>query len=399
MKDHHPLHGLDVRAGDTVTVTLKGEAGSYTSAPPVPGSPGMTLLIAPGEFARHLGADVSVFYTRWRNGVSTDSDILSLQVGDIRDNDLRVAPPVFAEANGSFVLDLNTFAGDATIEVTAWPLMAKGQRYWLSAGSWDIVSQETVQMSGDFAVTLKRELLNTVAEGSPIAIHLGVAFGSDSDDRTSFTSQTYTVLAAYPPLSFGFNQTLKMANYHVVEGRPPRVPPADATYTQRATGGKSPYVYTSANPLIATVDADGKVRACGNGSADIVATDARGATARHGVSVSGARVFRHVTLSSHIDAAKRATHDGVQQLCSEGGWVFPQLVEIKKLLIVYQAERPIATGLGWAVESASTANYWSFDFHGPNQAWIINLNSSSINDGFATALGTRAFVIVMLTPR
>lgn len=51
---------------------------------------------------------------------------LTLAISGISDGDSRVTPPAVTQANGS-VIDLGAFEGDATVAVTAWPLMAIGQ--------------------------------------------------------------------------------------------------------------------------------------------------------------------------------------------------------------------------------------------------------------------------------
>lgn len=185
----------DLEAGDTVTATF----GNYTTSPPQPAAPGMTFVIPAGEVARYLGTRVSVFYTRWRGGTPLTSEVLPLQVLDIPDEDPRVIPPTFIQANNTFVLDLGTFSGDATVKVTAWPLMAAGQHFWLKVGTWDLAIQEPVTNTGDFTRVLDRDLLSTLADGSRVAIHLHVAFdGGGISSAKSFTSPPYTVKVKTP---------------------------------------------------------------------------------------------------------------------------------------------------------------------------------------------------------
>jgi hypothetical protein len=184
----------DLETGDTVTATF----GSYTTSPPQAAQPGMTFVIPAGEVARYLGTSISVVYTRWRNGTPLDSEVLPLQVLNVADDDARVTKPVFVEANGSFVLDLNDFVGDAAVKVTAWPLMAIGQRFWLRAigggNNWLIAEGEPVGVVGDVISYLARSLLDTLADNASLTLQLKVAFdgGSETTAKT-FTSQPYTV--------------------------------------------------------------------------------------------------------------------------------------------------------------------------------------------------------------
>jgi hypothetical protein len=110
-------------------------------------------------------------------------------------------------------------------------------------------------------------------------------------------------------------------------------------------------------------------------------------------------VFRNVTESAQLDDEKKADWFGVRKICAEGGWAFPELIEIKKFLTQYEAERPVASSLGWKIETQDIARYWSADSYGANQAWMINLNGDHLGDGNHYGLNLRTYVIVMLTPR
>jgi hypothetical protein len=193
----------DLETSDTVTATF----GSYTTSPPQAAQPGMTLLIPPAEIARHLGTSISVFYTRRRAGTPLDSDVLPLQVLDFQPQDPRVTPPVFTEANGTFVLDLNTFAADATVSVLAWPLMATGQRFWLrvigGGTNWLIADGDAVSAVGAFTRTLARTRLDTLADNTTLTLQLAIAFDGGSEGTAKvFSSKPYTVRAKVTQPSF-----------------------------------------------------------------------------------------------------------------------------------------------------------------------------------------------------
>jgi hypothetical protein len=193
--------------GDTATATFAGAAGSYTTSPPKPGSPGMRFIIPPADIARHLGASVSVFYTRITGATLQNSAVLTLQVLDFLTDDPGVSKPSFREANGTFTLDLNTFAGGATVSVAAWPLMAAGQRFWLRAtgggNTWPLATNEVVQNVGAFTRNLARNLLDTLADNSVLRLQLTIAFNGGSEaTATSFSSKPYTVRAKQTQPSF-----------------------------------------------------------------------------------------------------------------------------------------------------------------------------------------------------
>jgi hypothetical protein len=193
----------DLQPNDTVTATVAGTSGSFTTTPPVPAKPGMTLTIPAGEFARHLGDSVSAFYTRKRDESSQASDTLSLQVLDIQDDDPNVKPPTIVEADSNtHVLDLNTLPGDATIAIAAWPLMAAGQRYSLIASldgqSETIADRLLIENAGPFSLALPRTLLDTLPDYGRLTLSLRVAFDTGGDRTTSFDSPMYTVRVATP---------------------------------------------------------------------------------------------------------------------------------------------------------------------------------------------------------
>ncbi|MNJ33283.1 hypothetical protein D3C77_279670 [compost metagenome] len=62
--------------------------------------------------------------------------------------------------------------------------------------------------------------------------------------------------------------------------------PLNTTETRSPTGGHPPYVYTTSNPLVASVDNAGLVRSEGNGTATITVSDQKGTTATFQVETS-----------------------------------------------------------------------------------------------------------------
>ena len=261
----------DLVNGDTVTITF----GTYTSTPPQDVQPGkMSFRIPPGEIAKHLAQTVSVFYTRRRGGVPTNSDVLTLQVGDVTDNDARIVKPLFVEANGTFVLDISTFPGDATIKITAWPLMAVGQRYRLNVSTWEDVAEGTVTTVGDFTVRLDRSLLESLANEIRGSIYLYVGLDTTINEWTSIHSPQYRFTAAATP--FNIDTT-------------PISLTGTQTTTRNATGGKPPYRYVSSNPNVVKVPdvSLGGIQAVANGSASITASDLEGSSKSYLVTVTG----------------------------------------------------------------------------------------------------------------
>ncbi|SEV93966.1 hypothetical protein [Luteibacter sp. 329MFSha] len=121
---------------------------------------------------------------------------LQLSIGDVEDGDNGVAPPTIVEADDDRVVDLGTLEGNATVHVDAWPLMAAGQRYWLTA----IAGTETYVVADGALVTgpatldlpLPRAWLEGLADGASFDIELAIAFGGgELTTAKRFTSAAY----------------------------------------------------------------------------------------------------------------------------------------------------------------------------------------------------------------
>lgn len=85
-------------------------------------------------------------------------------------------------------------------------------------------------------------------------------------------------------------------DYIIVVSRPPLVPAPqfNASFLRTASGGTPPYLYTSSNRSIASVDPlSGNVVATGNGTARITVTDSVGRQAGYNITFTGsARLVR-----------------------------------------------------------------------------------------------------------
>jgi hypothetical protein len=114
--------------------------------------------------------------------------------------------PVVPEASGA-TLDLSRFTGDASVTVEAWPLIARGQRYWItatgtlengSAYSFNVVRgaviEDTQVRDGVRAALLRREL-EQLRNDSEITITIQVAFDGVSNQASAvaFPVRIYTV--------------------------------------------------------------------------------------------------------------------------------------------------------------------------------------------------------------
>jgi len=186
----------DIEATDQVAVIF----GSYTT-PSQSGAAAGTFAIPISAILAQLGSPVQVTYVVKRAGASRVSDPLVLTILDIPSNDPRFLPPAIAEALGTFELDLKTFTGDATVTVKTWPLMAPGQRFWLTAIAGGVhqpvVDGETVSNVADLNKPLSRAWLETLDDGTTIVVELKIAFAGGSESMaTTIASLPYTLLSS-----------------------------------------------------------------------------------------------------------------------------------------------------------------------------------------------------------
>lgn len=182
----------DVQPGDSITVAF----GTTV----LPAGPGPSFSVPAADVARYLGQDITVYYTVTRGASRKESARYPLRVLDLVANDPRVTPPYFREANGTFVLDLNLFAGHATARVDPWPLMASGQVFWLRATSGGLTetlaNSEAVLAATPIEKFLVRNWLDALPDRALLTLELKVAFGGGGEATArTYTSLPYTVLA------------------------------------------------------------------------------------------------------------------------------------------------------------------------------------------------------------
>ncbi len=182
--------------GDRVCPTVTGTPGSGS---PVlecrvvgEGESSVVFQIPPSAISANLEATVSFFYSVSRScGGSWQSPSREVSILDIS----GLPKPVVEQATGN-VLDLNTFAGDASATVIPWPYVALGQACWLwvtgelkdgSPYSFEVLSGEALTeewLSGGVNTPLPRHELQKLADCSDIEVHFAVNF-NDQVDRES----------------------------------------------------------------------------------------------------------------------------------------------------------------------------------------------------------------------
>ncbi len=155
--------------------------------------------------AASQGKTIRVFYAVIRGAnPGVLSQPLDLPVSVLGQQHLPA--PAVPQASGG-TLDLSRFAGDASATVEAWPLIVRGQRYWITAtGTLEngsaysfyvvrgaLIDDEQVR-DGVLAALLRREL-EQLRNDSEITITIQVAFDgvNNQDSAVVFPVRTYTV--------------------------------------------------------------------------------------------------------------------------------------------------------------------------------------------------------------
>ncbi|MBT2298647.1 hypothetical protein J7E54_24970, partial [Pseudomonas fluorescens] len=320
-----------VKPGDQVSVTWAGTAGGGSYTTPVQVLPPNREIAMPvSVIAYNLGKPVTVTYTVTRGSESPPSDSLNLAVQAMPAASLGMPLIPQAEQGGiGSVLDLSSFIGDARVTVAPWPLIAVGQRVWMSgegiasdgsdytiplyAGSEVSSSQVTAGLS----TPLSRSELEELRDGSELKVVLKVTFDRTSNQANAvdFPLRTYRVVSGNPlivdPTLMRLDGIKFFQSYGLVQREVP-----NNTGTRRPTGGVPPYSYTSLNQETASVSATGKVAGLSNGVTTIVIKDSVGAEVRYGVVVENiVRLLRREGPTTAADV-----HAWARQV----GWVLPK---------------------------------------------------------------------------
>lgn len=189
--------------GDRVCPTFTGTPGPGSPALEchvvVEGEQSLLFSVLPSAISANLQQKVSSSYTVSRScGGFWESPAQEVQVLDIS----GLPTPAVEQATGS-TLDLNTFAGDATATVSAWPYIALGQSCWLwvtgvlesgSAYSFEVLEGEPLTeewLASGVNTPLPRDELQKLADCRDVEVHFAVNFNGQSDKTSA---------KAFPPL-------------------------------------------------------------------------------------------------------------------------------------------------------------------------------------------------------
>ncbi|KIH84896.1 Ig-like domain-containing protein [Pseudomonas batumici] len=363
-----PLQALDgatirvsyaMETRDSIQAYWRGTPGNGTPAIEVkPGSASGTVdfAVPASAVSANIGKRVEVGYSVTRQGIPAPSKSLPLDVLPIAHEDLR--PPFVREAPDNLLLDLNTFAGDAHVEVRKWPHIQVGQRIWLriegtlSNGRpftltlWN--AEEVSSISDVIEGLLARTHLDQLRDLSGLTFIFKVAFDGSRDeaDALAFPRLSLTLRARKraPELIFDTSPVSLPGTIYLIPCHP-RVLPAfgPGTTIQRAAGGGVPgYHYSSDDPRIAVVDDSGTVTVRGNGKTAIRVSDSAGQRKSYEVSVSG--VVQCYNLGE-------GTSDETLRKAQQKSLSIPSLDELISIRTAY--------GKRWPLQSPLKPKTWS----------------------------------------
>ncbi|SCX45012.1 hypothetical protein SAMN03159507_00725 [Pseudomonas sp. NFACC32-1] len=198
---------------DKLKVTWTGApgtpaGGSHTSGE-WPVRDGWEVPIPNSVVAFNLGKAVTVTYTVIQNGVESppsDPFVLNVQAMPAASLTIPLIPEA-AQGGLGTELDLSKFTGNARVTVAPWPLIAAGQRVWMSCeGVASDGSNYTIPLYTDSEVSsgqvttglstpLLRSELEKLRDGSELKVMLLVAFNrsTNQNESVSFPLRTYTV--------------------------------------------------------------------------------------------------------------------------------------------------------------------------------------------------------------
>ncbi|MGY2235721.1 hypothetical protein ACW9ID_11920 [Pseudomonas gingeri] len=363
-----PLQALDgatirvtyaMETGDSIQAYWRGTPGSGTpviDAKPGSSSGSVDFSVSAGAVSANIGKRVEVGYNVTRRGIAAPSKILPLDILPIAHEDLH--PPFVREAPDNLLLDLNTFAGDAHIEVRKWPHIQVGQRIWLriegtlvsgrpfTLALWN--GEEVSTISDVIEGLLSRTHLDQLRDLSGLTFTFKVTFDGSSDEAGALTfprlSLTVRARKRVPELVFDTRPVNLSGKIYLIPCHPQVLPEfGPGTTLQRAAGGGVPrYHYSSDNRNIAVVDSNGRVTVRGNGKTFIRVSDSAGQRKSYEVTVSGVVQCYNLGKGSSADTLRKAQAQGLS---------VPSLEELISIRSAY--------GKRWPLQSPLIPKTWS----------------------------------------
>ncbi|MBK5536260.1 Ig-like domain-containing protein [Pseudomonas sp. TH08] len=313
------VHVASPRPGDQVRLLVKGAPGE--------GSPTFTaqslnadnvafFSLRPSFIAENRGAQVEINFELIRNGKTILSRPLILTVKTISDRDPVLTRPHIVEAGAVPFIDLRIIQTDLTCVVKPpLPVAEVGQRVWITVASEGVdplllrpgTALTAEEISQGISVKAARGWFYALKDLSTCEVTCKIALGSMDNEETALMLPVarYTVKVTE---ALAIDTQLMLLNgWKLLGGTAYGLREREVANNVRVrvpTGGRPPYTYRSANPGIASVDANGKVTGLSNQSTTITVTDADEKQISYPVRVMN--VHRLILNNSFMTAAQAA---------------------------------------------------------------------------------------------
>ena len=212
-----------------------------------------------------IGKTINVLYVVARNGVSTLSDTLMLQVAKLPESALEA--PKIAQAPDDQNLDVSVLTADADLSVKPWPFINAGQRISLrfegtkadgTPYNWSHPTWQDLPISSTAmpSTTVELSHLEALKNGSGLNLIFEVSFDGGAT-KISFPHRTLVVATITLP-----------AHYEDFESESTRYLPAGYTYTFPSGLGLT--TSASASYIFEVMDASGNLQKALKGSTIIM---------------------------------------------------------------------------------------------------------------------------------
>jgi hypothetical protein len=375
----------DMLATDSITLIWNGDKTSI-AAKPGNTDKKVDFAVPVNLIAAAMGKSIEVSYEVTRHGKALPSRKLTLTVNQLSAGDLDPFKPIIVEANGTTVVDLNTFEGDAHIKVAEWPLAAVGQRVWLTV--YGPTGAPLAQLLTGFPITeadglngiarsLAREQLDSLSAKASIRVEMKVTFDGSTNEISAirFPEPVYSIVPVIVIPTLTIDTSMLVLSGRLVRfGGTPTTPPPGTSATRVASGGVPPYKY-SVEPNAVDINATtGKVIAFRDGQGTVTVTDDSGQTAQYVVSVSNVLDIDGWTGDQ--------TYNTATNLAASYGGRLPTLEEWRFFRTAYNGAPGIENGSGqaWSSTSAGGDNYYTIS---PNTGAEATIGAQGIAKGWA----------------
>jgi hypothetical protein len=345
-----------LKSGEKITVGWKGPKASDEKEKVVTvAEAGKTLEVT---FASVLvsandGQKVEVSYQVARaSGIVQDSETVSF---DVLSAQLDLPAPTMDTVGADGIVRPSLIPESGATVRVRYPGLAAGD---LVKVRW---SGATVEDSAVQAVDGQTQLAFTVPKATILA-SLGVAASVKYlVERGGIERESESLaLTVSSGLELDTSPVALNGKVYLFAAHPDVLPafPTGTTVKRVPQGGQPPYTYTSSDPKIAHVDAEGLVSVRGKGSADITVADASGDSKSYQVTVSGVIECHNVGTGTW------------SQMSGKAAAIQGRLGDIQELIEIYNAYKgrwPLQQGYWWSSTLAKTVLgakwYYAKDMH------------------------------------